>query len=360
MAVRLVIAIGILAAFVGRAAQAEPSVIERGVSDMLRSGQRDSQRVLADARKQHEKLSALPDYDARAEYAFAVVLIRQRSTDEALAALDRVLAERPDLLPACARKSGCRFPPTGTLRPSAACVARPSACPTMARNRPTPTNGTETARFFGRMFDYLENRPSLGIAAHELRKSKQFVQSRLGNDRAQFSAGEETMSAQFVKSSEQLQQTEAATTAHFAEQEAAVRQQLKKVDKAEADVDFKSEKLQTDTKGRPTSCRSAPTRSKQTLRGASPDQLPRSGDCRAANADHAAKRGNETGRPLCRRRCARRGDPNTQPVAIRTATVDRSAFDIGDGARCTTGSVGRRRRSSRLRCWPTGLKPPPS
>lgn len=203
MAVSRLIAISLaisgFAASAGRAAPAEPSPVVQGVSELLQLGQRDSPRNLAEARKQHERLSSLDGYDARAEYAYAVILIRQHASDDALAALDRVLAERPGLLAAWRAKvwtqmSTRKYPAAvRTMRAAAAAMAQAGKDAADAGER------DETAQFFGRMFAYLESRTGQSVPAEELRKSKQSVQSKLGDDRAGFAAGEEAMTAQLVK-----------------------------------------------------------------------------------------------------------------------------------------------------------------
>jgi hypothetical protein len=258
MAVRTIftigISIGLLAAGSSRLALGEPSALDSGVSQLLELGQHYSPRALADARKQHEQLSKLPDYDSRVGYAYALVLIKQRSSDEAIKALDAVLTQQPDLLPAWRAKVWMQM---SARKYVAAVQSMRSAAVGMANQRKKHTAGaaidnapdrTETARFFGQMFGFLEGPRGNAIADDELRKSKQYIQSRLGDDREAFSEGEEAISAQFVKLRERLQKSESEAVAQLKDQEAAVKQQQKKVDKAETDVDFQAEKLQTATK----------------------------------------------------------------------------------------------------------------
>ncbi len=254
MAVCRLVAIGLVisgfAASAVRAAPAEPSPVAQGVSELLQLGQRYSPRNLAEARKQHERLSTLDGYDARAEYAYAVILIRQRASDDALAALDRVLAERPDLLPAWRAKVWTQML---ARKHAAAVVSMRAAAKVLADADPNAFDAGERAEiagFFGRVFAYLESRTASPIPADQLRKAKQNVQSRLGDARDQFAAGEEAMVMLLADSEQQVKRSEAAKTAEVAEQEAAIRQQQKKVDQAAADIDFESEKLEVNAKTR--------------------------------------------------------------------------------------------------------------
>ena len=242
MAVRTVVAIslliGILTACASRSALAEPAPLESGVSQLLELGQRYSPRALADARKQHERLSQLPNYDARVRYAFALVLIKQRSNDEALKTLEAVLAEQPDLLPAWRSKVWTQIsahkyvPAIQSMRAAAAIMAAENKkSKKLSAGAPPEANATErtdTARFFGRVFGFLEGPRGHAVAADELRKGKQYVQSRLADDLDAFTAGEEEISAQFVKAHERLQKTEAESAAQSADQESALKQQQRR------------------------------------------------------------------------------------------------------------------------------------
>ncbi len=229
---------------------AEPETLSQGVAELLKLGQRYSPRNLADARQLHARVAEFDGYDARAKYAYAVVLIRQRANAEALAALDQVLAERPDLLPAWRAKIWTqmlvrKFPAAiRSMRAAAQALAAADPPGADAEER------AETARFLGRVFAYLESRPAAAISPDDLRRAKQNVQSRLGDARDQFAIGEEAMTTELIKSGEQVKQSEAARTAEVAEQEAAIRQQQKKVDAAATDVDFEFEKLQVAAKAR--------------------------------------------------------------------------------------------------------------
>src|ERR1700728_2286513 len=62
---------------------------------LLELGERYSPTALGKARAYHDELRTQRGYDARVQYAFALVLIRQRSFGDAATLLGQIVAQQP-------------------------------------------------------------------------------------------------------------------------------------------------------------------------------------------------------------------------------------------------------------------------
>ena len=259
------ISVGILIAAANRSAMAEPTGLSAGPTE----GSIQKSLVCCSwatnirhtrwpkqVQKLHDLLAKMPGYDARVQYAFALVLIKQRSTERALEMLDEAVKQQPDLLPAWRAKvwvqvSARKY--TGaleTMRAATKVVARQHAA--AAKDDTGAEERAATAQFFGRVCGFLEGPRAHDVPAELMRKSKQYIQQKLGDDRQAFAV--QAKSAVTRKnlaqreSTERLQAARSESAAERAEQQAVLKQQEQRVDKAEADIDFKAEKLQTDTR----------------------------------------------------------------------------------------------------------------
>ncbi len=232
----------VVSAAIGQAPQA-PSRSQHDLTRLVDLGEHISPRALADARRLHERLCNQPDFDARAQYAFALVLIQQHRSCESIDLLHDVLKARPDLLPAwrtmlwgslAARK----YPDATTAIAHVAELAAASD----ARER------DESAFFLGTVFGYLEGPRSGAVPAEELRTVRQKTLGQLGTARKAFAAGEEAFTAQFADLTQKLYAAQRADAETQSQRLEALKIRQDSIDRAETDNEFKVETLKTDLK----------------------------------------------------------------------------------------------------------------
>ncbi len=203
---------------------------------------------MTDARQQHELLTTLPGYDARAQYAFALVLIKQCATDEAIGVLGQVLVRQPDSLPAWRAKVWAEMAARkyreaiDDMRAAAAVIEKQGPDSLSAD---TIEEQHATAYFFGRAFSFVERARANALSAGDLRRSKQNVMSKLGARRADFVEGEEAVAEDFSDAAAELKKVEAADAAAGEQKQQELKQQLKAIDTAGAKVEYESEKFKT-------------------------------------------------------------------------------------------------------------------
>jgi hypothetical protein len=230
---------------------AEPASLQRAVSQLLETGATCKPGALAECRRQHERLKKLPGYDAWSGYAFSLVLIQHRSFDDAIAALDDVLASQPDFLPALRAKIWVEMAlrkhraAVDDMRAAAALIAdQAAAAPATA----DAEDQHATAYLLGRAFGFLEAERTGTMSTSDLRRSKQKVLSKLGELRSPFDQGEESFSADLSKAAAEVNEAEVAAAVEREQAEQALKLRQTEVDKAGAKVEYETEKLKTQVK----------------------------------------------------------------------------------------------------------------
>ena len=242
---RGLLAIGILIFQLAASARAADD-LAAGVKDLLATGLKPSARALAAARTQYAALSKRPDFDARAKYAFALVLVEQRQLAEARQVLDEVLAERPEMLPAWQAKIWAdlvsrSYPAAlGDMRAAAAALEKldPSSGDTVADDR------RALAERMGRGFGFLMATGSTKIRVADLAAGRDEIFEKVGIDQPSFLIAQQTMAAEIAAIDEKLAAAvkERAAAAEKQQEQRADRKRV--ISKQVAEAEFETLKTQ--------------------------------------------------------------------------------------------------------------------
>ncbi|HEX4143421.1 MAG TPA: hypothetical protein VHY91_07715 [Pirellulales bacterium] len=243
-----------IAAMPLRASQAvnKPAVTgQAAAARLLELGEHNSPAALTAVRAYHDNLRAKPGYDARIEYAFVLVLIRQHCRTEAVELLDAILKREPDGLHLWRAKIWAEM---AVHKERAALADIRSVADVLARqtSKALPESEAEsrraTAEFLGRVFGFLEIPRANALAADEVRGAKQYLLARLGEGRAEFDQGEEMVAEKFSKAREAFEEQRATRLAAAKTRQDQIGQKKKLIDETETSVDYDTEKVKTNTK----------------------------------------------------------------------------------------------------------------
>ncbi|HEX4143419.1 MAG TPA: hypothetical protein VHY91_07700 [Pirellulales bacterium] len=242
-----------IAAMPLRASQAanKPAVSHQAiVARLLQLGEHYSPTALAASRAYHDTLRAKPGYDARIQYAFVLVLIRQHCRTEAVELLDKMVEREPDGLHLWRAKIWAEM---AVHKERAALSDIRSVADVLARQTSTALPESEaesqraTAEFLGRVFGFLEIPRANAPAAEEVRSAKQYLLARLGDQRADFDQSEELVAEKFAAAREAFEEVRAKRVADGISKQQAFEQQQKLIDETETNVDYDTEKVKTNT-----------------------------------------------------------------------------------------------------------------
>jgi hypothetical protein len=124
----------------------------------------------------------------------------------------------------------------------------------LGQHRPTALPAGEaddwraTAEFLGRVFGFLEVPRPKAVADDDVRRTKQFVLAKLGDEKAVFNANEELVFEKLSKAQAAAEDLRSKRVAAGKTKHQALGQQKKALGETETSVDFDSEKLKTNTK----------------------------------------------------------------------------------------------------------------
>lgn len=189
-------------------AGAEAPAWGKDFANMLDAGWRHGADAANAADDHYRAVQKLAGNDPRVEYAWALVLIKQRRNDAALEQLDRILKQNPGNLTALTWKARLRlhnkkFPEAIVALEQLS--AATSASLTKASAAPGRTEGLAAARFLGRAYGFLEGPADL--KATQLEELKTTLDQNLtGDARLAFDASRAGVLEQFNKFHQQGQQ----------------------------------------------------------------------------------------------------------------------------------------------------------
>lgn len=207
----LVILCTLILGLVTNRAGAEAPAWGKDFADMLDAGWRLGAEAQNAADDHYRAVQKLAGNDPRVEYAWALVLIKQRRHDAALEQLDRILKQDPGNLTALTWKARLRlhnkkFPEAIVALEELS--AATSASLTKASEAPQRTEGLAAARFLGRAYGFLEGPAELKATQLEELKAT-LDQSLAGDARQAFDASRASVLEQFNKFHQQGQQHQA-------------------------------------------------------------------------------------------------------------------------------------------------------
>ena len=171
-------------------------------SRLLDLAERYSPTALAKAREYLAGLRAGSQRDAQVEYALALVFIRQHGHTEAVELLDQMLVRKPDALHLWRAKIWTEM---AAHKEQAALADIRSVADLLDKQKAAalpPADAAarrETAEFFGRVFGFLRVPRPNALPADELRSAKQYLLSRLEDDRGGFNRNEELVAERFAQ-----------------------------------------------------------------------------------------------------------------------------------------------------------------
>jgi hypothetical protein len=218
---------------------------------LLELGDRYSANALAKARARYDELRTKPAYDARIQYALALVLIRQHGHQEAAELLGEMLAREPESLHLWRARIWAEM---AMHEDHEALAGVRSMTDVLAKQSPSdlPAADAEdrraTAGFLGRVFCFLEVPREDALSAAELRSAKQYVLARLGDERAEFERNEEAVAEKIAKAYAAFEEQRAKRLAEGKTKQNAIEQQKKAIDETQTNVDYDTEKVKANTK----------------------------------------------------------------------------------------------------------------
>jgi hypothetical protein len=218
---------------------------------LLELGEHNSPAALAAVRAYHDNLRAKPGYDARIQYAFVLVLIRQHCRTEAVELLDAILEREPDGLHLWRAKIWAEMAvhkereALADIRSVAGVLnkQRPAALPAADRE-----DWRATSAFLGRVFGFLDVPRPDALPTDDVRRAKQRLLAALGDERTEFEQNEELVAEKFWKARAAFEDLRAKRVADGISKQQAFEHQKKLIDETETSVDFDTEKVKTNTK----------------------------------------------------------------------------------------------------------------
>jgi hypothetical protein len=230
-------------------AAADPAV---EASRLLDLGERYSPAALAKAREYLVAMRAAPKPDAQVQYALALVFVRQHGHKEALELLDEMLAKQPDALHLWRAKIWTEM---ATHKEHEALADVRSVADVLAGRSPAELPAADaaawrtTADFLGRVFGFLEIPRPKALPAEEVRNAKQYLLTRLGDDRTGFNQSQELVAEKFANARAALEDLRAKRVTAGKSKQEALDQQKKVVDEAETNVDYDTQRVASNTVG---------------------------------------------------------------------------------------------------------------
>jgi hypothetical protein len=160
-------------------AAADEAALRTGIGRLFEVGWQDAIAARAQADRSYRELLAAAPGDARAEYAYALVLMRQRRYDDAVKTLDALLKTDPAHL--AARQNKIRL--LMLQKKSSAALAEIDRFSRLVaetdQKQLPPEKRREAIRFLGRLFGFLEG-PAVGAAAAAtIERTQREAESRL-------------------------------------------------------------------------------------------------------------------------------------------------------------------------------------
>jgi hypothetical protein len=249
MAGRGFLAIGILLfQLVGTTLAAD--TLATHVEDLFDTAAVSPSKALDTARAQYKQLRNRPDFDARAKYAFALVLVQQHRFDEGRRVLDEALKEQPDMLPAWQTKIWAAL----AAHTYAVALDDMRAAAVVLEQRDAKASGDsrtqreDLARLLGRGIGFLAATEKTKIPAEKLQAAREAILAKLGSDRDAFRSGEQSIVAEITSIDEKLAAARDAQESTVSQQEQEQKLKQRSVGKAVAEVDYRILKSETETK----------------------------------------------------------------------------------------------------------------
>ena len=216
------------------------------MKDLLTTGLKPSANALAAARARYTTLGKRSGFDARAKYAFALVLIEQRQLAEAHRVLSEVLDERPEMLPAWQAKIWAglvsRSYPAALddMRAAAGAMAQLDADASGVDRR----DRQALCGMLGRSIGFLQATKA-EIPAARLKAEREEILAKVGSDRSRFLISEQMIGTEIGESDKK-----AAVPRQNEDRVAAQKQQRadrkRAASKQVAEVEYQTLKTQAD------------------------------------------------------------------------------------------------------------------
>jgi tetratricopeptide (TPR) repeat protein len=234
----------------GHAADKPSVASEAAAARLLELGDRYSPDALTKVRAYYGGLAEESQDDARVQYALVLVLIRQHSHKEAVELLDKAIAREPDGVHLWRAKIWVEM---AAHKEHEALADIRLAADVLAKQSPAALPAAEakawrtTAAFLGRVIGFLDVPRANALPADEVRGAKQYVLTKLGDDRTAFNQNEELVAKKFSQVRATLEGLRAKRVAAGTTKQEALGQQKKVIDETETSVDYDTQKVKANT-----------------------------------------------------------------------------------------------------------------